>query len=238
MKSILNIILFFIDFSHKNKIINFFKYKFKDQPLTIIDVGAHVGETISLFLKNFTIKKIICYEASRLNFNKLANSKNFKKNNIFLNNIALGSKETELEFFQTSESSSSTFCKIDQNSNYFKRKKSILNIFNREEYILKSELIKTVTLKNEFNKYDLKRIDILKIDTEGFEFDVIRGADESLKLVNFILFEHHYDQMIIKNYKFSQINEYLTKLNFKKIIKFKMPFRKTFEYIYGNEDFK
>ena len=238
MKSILNIILFFIDFSHKNKIINFFKYKFKDQPLTIIDVGAHVGETISLFLKNFTIKKIICYEASRLNFNKLANSKNFKKNNIFLNNIALGSKETELEFFQTSESSSSTFCKIDKNSNYFKRKKSILNIFNREEYILKSELIKTVTLKNEFNKYDLKRIDILKIDTEGFEFDVIRGADESLKLVNFILFEHHYDQMIVKNYKFSQINEYLTKLNFKKIIKFKMPFRKTFEYIYGNEDFK
>ena len=238
MKSILNIILFFIDFSHKNKIINFFKYKFKDQPLTIIDVGAHVGETISLFLKNFTIKKIICYEASRLNFNKLANSKNFKKNNIFLNNIALGSKETELEFFQTSESSSSTFCKIDQNSNYFKRKKSILNIFNREEYILKSELIKTVTLKNEFNKYDLKRIDILKIDTEGFEFDVIRGADESLKLVNFILFEHHYDQMIVKNYKFSQINEYLTKLNFKKIIKFKMPFRKTFEYIYVNENFK
>jgi len=238
MKSILNIILFFIDFSHKNKIINFFKYKFKDQPLTIIDVGAHVGETISLFLKNFTIKKIICYEASRLNFNKLANSKNFKKDNIFLNNIALGSRETELEFFQTSESSSSTFCKIDQNSNYFKRKKSILNIFNREEYILKSELIKTVTLKNEFNKYDLKRIDILKIDTEGFEFDVIRGADESLKLVNFILFEHHYDQMIVKNYKFSQINEYLTKLNFKKIIKFKMPFRKTFEYIYGNEDFK
>jgi len=238
MKSILDIILFFIDFNHKNKIINFFKHKFKDQPLTIIDVGAHVGETISLFLKNFTIKQIICYEASRLNFNKLTKFKNFKKNNIFLNNIALGSKETELEFFQTSESSSSTFCKIDQNSNYFKRKKNILDMFNRDEYILKSELIKIVTLKNEFNKYDLKHIDILKIDTEGFEFDVIRGADESLKLVNFILFEHHYDQMIIKNYKFSQINEYLTKLNFKKIIKFKMPFRKTFEYIYGNEDFK
>tara|TARA_B100000767_G_scaffold256710_1_gene264003 strand:- start:415 stop:1131 length:717 start_codon:yes stop_codon:yes gene_type:complete len=238
MKSILDIILFFIDFSHKNKIISFFKYKFKDQPLTIIDVGAHVGETISLFSKNFTIKKMICYEASRFNFNKLTKFKNYKKNNIFLNNIALGSKETELEFFQTSESSSSTFCKIDQSSNYFKRKKNILNIFNREEYILKSELIKIATLKNEFNKYDLKYIDILKIDTEGFEFDVIKGADESLKLVNFILFEHHYDQMIIKNYKFSQINEYLTKLNFKKIIKFKMPFRKTFEYIYVNDDFK
>ena len=238
MKLILNILLFFIDFNHKNKIINFFKHKFKDQPLVIIDVGAHVGETLSLFLKDFTKKKIICYEASKLNFNKLIKFKDFKKNNIFLNNIALGSKETELEFFQTSESSSSTFCKIDQSSKYFKRKKNILNIFNREKYILKSEIIKVETLKNEFNKYDLKHIDILKIDTEGFEFDVIKGAEEYLKLVNFILFEHHYDQMIIKNYKFSQINQYLRKLNFKKIIKLKMPFRKTFEYIYVNDDFK
>ena len=123
MKLILNIILFFIDFNHKNKIIKFFKYRFNDQALTIIDVGAHVGETISLFSKNFTIKKMICYEASKFNFNKLIKSKYLKNDNIILNNIALGSKENKLEFFQTSESSSSTFCKIDQNSNYFKRKK-------------------------------------------------------------------------------------------------------------------
>ena len=113
-----------------------------------------------------------------------------------------------------------------------------MKIFNQKDYILKSELIKVTTLKNEFNKYNLRHVDILKIDTEGFEFDVMKGADESLKSVNFILFEHHYDQMIIKNYKFSEINEYLTKLNFKKIIKFKMPLRKTFEYIYVNDDFK
>ena len=238
MKSILNIILFFVDFNHKNKIIRFFKHKLKDKALTIIDVGAHVGETISLFSKNFDIEQMICYEASRLNFDKLNKSKNFKNFNIVLNNIALGSKETELEFFQTSESSSSTFCKIDQNSNYFKRKKKILKIFNQKDYILKSELIKVTTLKNEFNKYNLRHVDILKIDTEGFEFDVIKGAGECLKFVNFILFEHHYDQMIIKNYKFREINDYLTKLNFKKIIKFKMPLRKTFEYIYVNENLK
>ena len=55
-----------------------------------------------------------------------------RTDNIVLNNIALGSKENELEFFQTSESSSSTFCKIDQKSNYFKRKKNILNFFHRK----------------------------------------------------------------------------------------------------------
>ena len=74
-----------------------------------------------------------------------------------------------------------------------------------------SEIIQITTLKNEFDKYNLKYVDILKIDTEGFEFDVLKGAGECLKFVNFILCEHHYDQMIIKNYKFSEINEYLTK---------------------------
>jgi FkbM family methyltransferase len=235
MKSILDIILFFIDFRHKSKIINFFKNQYQNQSLVIIDVGAHEGETINLISKNFNIKKMICYEASKINFNKLNKFKNNQNLNLIVNNIALGSNENELEFHQTSESSSSTFCKIDQNSNYFKRKKSILNIFRKEEYIVSSELIKLKTLKNEFIKYDLEYVDILKIDTEGFELDVIKGAGSKLKLVKFILFEHHYDHMIVKNYNFSKINQYLIDLNFKKIVKLKMPLRKTFEYIYVNE---
>ena len=46
------------------------------------------------------------------------------------------------------------------------------------------------------------------------------------------MFEHHYDNMIIKNYKFRDINQLLKQNNFYQIYKYKMPFRKTFEYIY------
>ena len=139
-----------------------------------------------------------------------------------------------MDFFQTSESSSSTFCKIDFNSNYFKRKKRILDLFNKENYILDKQKIKLRTLENEFRKLDYDKIDILKIDTEGFEFDVIIGAKSNIKKVKYIYFEHHFDSMIIKNYKFSQIDKYLKQYNFKKLFKIKMPFRKTFEYIYEN----
>ena len=45
------------------------------------------------------------------------------------------------------------------------------------------------------------------------------------------MFEHHYDNMIKKNYTFSDINSLLVKNNFQLIYKSKMPFRKTFEYI-------
>ena len=59
--------------------------------------------------------------------------------------------------------------------------------------------------------------------------------ENQIEKVNFILFEHHYDDMIIKKYTFSDINKYLTDRNFSKAYKVKMPFRKTFEYIYINK---
>ena len=126
MKLILDILLYFIDFFHKKKIISFFKKNLSDKFLTIIDVGAHEGETVLLFLKHFNIEKIISYEASMINYAKLNKINNSK---IIINNIALGNEEKELEFFQTSESSSSTFCKINYNSKYFKKKKKNFKFF-------------------------------------------------------------------------------------------------------------
>ena len=48
--------------------------------------------------------------------------------------------------------------------------------------------------------------------------------------------EHHYNDMIVKNYKFRDINNLLRVNNFIQIYKYKMPFRKTFEYIYVRRD--
>ena len=84
----------------------------------------------------------------------------------------------------------------------------------------------------------INHIDFLKIDTEGYEFEVLKGSKNIINNVSFVLFEHHYDDMIVKDYFFSDINDFLSKNNFKKIYKSKMPFRKTFEYIYVNKNYK
>jgi hypothetical protein len=81
----------------------------------------------------------------------------------------------------------------------------------------------------------ITQLDLMKVDTEGYEYFVMLGSDEFLKDFNYIIFEHHYDNMIIKRYKFSQINMLLKKNNFTQMLKLKMPFRKTFEYIYFNK---
>ena len=80
----------------------------------------------------------------------------------------------------------------------------------------------------------IEKIDLLKIDTEGFEYKVLLGLENKLKKTKLIHFEHHFDDMIIKKYKFKDINNLLLKNNFKKIFKIKMKFRKSFEYIYKN----
>ena len=75
----------------------------------------------------------------------------------------------------------------------------------------------------------------MKIDTEGFEFSVLKGTDKNLKYIRAIYFEHHFDNMIIKNYNLSDIHDYLIANGFKKYFKIKMKFRKSFEYIYINK---
>ena len=86
-----------------------------------------------------------------------------------------------------------------------------------------------------FSREKLEKADLLKIDTEGFEFEILQGFKQNINKIEYILFEHHYDDMIKKNYKFSNINQFLKQNNFKLIFKVKMPFRKSFEYIYKKD---
>ena len=90
-----------------------------------------------------------------------------------------------------------------------------------------------ITFSEFVEKYKIKKIDILKIDTEGFEYKVLKGIkDNDFKNIELVYFEHHYDLMLKKGYKFSDINKLLIEQNFKMVFKIKMKFRKTFEYIY------
>ena len=92
-----------------------------------------------------------------------------------------------------------------------------INVVNLSEFLLKKK----------------NKIDILKIDTECFELNILKGiSKEDFKKIKFIYFEHHYDLMIDKGYKFSDINKLLKNNNFTLKYKLRMKFRKSFEYIY------
>ncbi len=234
------IIIKIFDYFHKKKIIDFLKKNKKYKFDTILDVGAHYGESIELFLKNFPVKKIISFEASPLNYNILKKNnkkfiKKFPNTTILIENLATGNEDKLLTINQSVESSSSTIKNINENSKYFKKKFFFLKKNKDENFFYKLN-IKMTKLNNYIHKNNLEKIDFIKIDTEGYENETILGLDESIKKVKLIFFEHHYDNMIIKNYKFRDLDKILKKNNFFQVLKIKMPLRKSFEYIYENAD--
>ena len=224
------------DFFQQKKVFSILKKKIKNKSV-LFDVGAHHGETIKNFKKNFNFQEIHSFEASEKNFNVLNRKyEDFKDAKIFLNNYGLSDKNEELILKEFDESSSSTLSKINERSRYLKRKLRILGIFKNNKYY-KNSKVKLDLLDNYLIKKDIEKVDLLKIDTEGHEYFVLKGSLNSLSKIRYIYFEHHYDDMLDKGYTFSEIHKLLIKNNFKKIFKSKMYFRKTFEYIYENSKF-
>jgi len=232
-KLILKILNFF-DFFQQRKIIKLINSRFS-KPIIVFDIGAHHGETIKLFCKNLSIKKIYSFEASPQNYQIL--EKNFSSSQtdkVEIYNYGIGDKISKDFINQTIESSSSTINKLNKDSKYFEKKLRILNVEKGSFY--QKLPITILTLDHFIEKNHIENIDLIKIDTEGYELNVLKGLSKNSKKVKLIYFEHHYDDMIIKDYKFSDIHKFLKNKGFIMIKKSKMIFRKSFEYVYENQE--
>ena len=232
----LTIVISLIDNPNKRKIISFLKKKFENEYLDIIDIGSHKGETIELFLKNFNVTKIYAFEPNIKLFNFLK-EKRYNEEKVKLINCGVGLSEENLDLNIMIDSASSTFNSINLESEYYKKKNKIITFFSNKKNLLSNkQKISVVSLSKIIMEDKIDKIDILKIDTEGFEFNILKGINQNdYKKIRYIYFEHHYDLMINKNYKFTDINQFLKKNNFLMLFKNKMSLRKTFEYIYENK---
>ena len=228
---ILNIIFFLVDHKNKIEIINYFK-KNTSGNLTLIDVGAHKGETIKYFTKFLNIGNIYAFEPNKIIYQKLLNNISKLEKDINCFNFALGDKNEIKALNIPNDSSSSTINNLNKSSKYYKKKNKIINFFSKKQEIIQKD-VEIKTLSSLMDNFIFKNQVILKIDTEGYEYKILKGLNKKhLERIDFIYIEHHYDQMILKDYNFSDINGFLKNNNFNLSFKIRMNFRKTFEYIY------
>ena len=235
----IKLIKFFLElfdyFTEKKILLEIKKIFSNKSQISIIDVGAHKGEYILNILKNFKVKQGYCFEPNPSVFRILQNNIKNKKNIEFIN-FGVSNSSGKIKFNVNIESSSSSINNLNEKSNYYKKKFYLLNFLNTSN-VTKVIDIEVLTLDNFMKKKGIIQIDLLKIDTEGYEMQVLKGLQDKIKKIKLIHFEHHFDDMIMKDYKLSNIHNYLIKNGFKKKFKIKMKFRKSFEYLYLNKDF-
>ena len=219
MEKFLSYIIDLIDkYYHQKKINNLLK---KLDLKKIFDVGAHKGEFLENILSIKKKSKIYCFEPQSIIFKNLK-SKFKNKKNINLFKLAISNSNKIKKLNINVKTSTSTFSSYNKNSIWKKVKDFILTGFKNKS-IINSELVSTTSLDNFCKKRKIKNIDLLKIDTEGHEFEVLIGSRNLLRdNIKFILIEFHLSK-IYKNYNIKKIEKILKKNNFVLVKKFKFP---------------
>lgn len=136
----------------------------------VIDVGAHIGAYTVRSAKIIGDKgKVIAIEPHPDNLKYLeSNIRINNLNNVYVEKVALLSSRKKIRLYYDEEST-------DGSSIMFKQNKGIE--------------VEGTTLDEITRKYNLKKIDLIKIDAEGAELEVLKGANETLKITERLIIE-------------------------------------------------
>ena len=203
---------------------------FQKRELVVFDVGANKGQSIIFFKSIFPNVRIYAFEPSGRTFQKLKKvASKIGEEDVELFQIGIGKLDTTLNFYESILSETSTFALPNEKSVYLKKKNRIL--FQKKNAFTET-LAKLVTFDSFFRDHGLEFVDVLKIDVEGFEFEVLQGASASLiaKKIGVIQFERHVDDMRTDNS--ASIEEFLENNGYVKVYEIKHPFGEFFEVLY------
>ena len=222
-------------FIHQKKILSYLK-KNKININSFIDVGSHRGTYTDLILNNFEVNSVLMFEPQKYIFKIIKKKyKSFSFIKIF--NNAISNKNALNKIYINRHDVTSSLVKIDETNNYLKQKAKLFASGKSKSLIRETYKIKTIRLDSVLKKENKKKIDLLKIDTEGHEYEVLLGLDRLIKNINYILIEFHRDK-IYPNYNPKKIHNYLTKNSFVLEETFKFPFTYWEDRIYINKKFK
>ena len=141
-----------IDYPNKKKIINFFKTRLGKKPINLIDIGAHKGENIDLFINNMNINKIYAFEPNFDVYKRLSLNKKYQKDMISIFNLGVGKYNEKKILNVLNETSSSTINSINENTKYFQRKKRVMSFFSKKNFFKEKQEIQICNLSDFIKK--------------------------------------------------------------------------------------
>jgi len=158
------------------------------KPKVCIDIGAHVGEFSNLLIEELNCT-VISFEPNKYSFQELKKLELHHQGNLKTYNYAITDKNKKTYLYYGSKKSqlaslNKKFTKISFIKN---KNKMRINGITLDKFIEKNKKI--------------KKIDFIKIDTEGHELEVLKGAEKTIKRFkpNFIQLEFNWHQLYKNN---------------------------------------
>lgn len=138
-----------------------------NEPLAIFDVGAHEGESIDRFMRLAPQSRIYAFEPARQSFARLQ-KKYGADPDVRLNYAAVGAVSDQVKFnFHPTATGSSSMCAVIDSE--FARRRGIPGHVEVED-------VQCIALDEFAAHRNIQRINILKIDVQGYESEVLKGA--------------------------------------------------------------
>ena len=222
-------------FYHQRRIIKFIRQSNLNLNY-FLDIGSHLGTYSDLILKDFKKCKILMFEPQKKIFERI--KKKYKnKKNIKIYNLAASDKVGIKKIYINQHDLTSSLSIINVKNNTYYKLKSKLFGTTSSGMVSGKEKVKATKLNKIIKLNKIKKIDLAKIDTEGHEFEVLKGFQNNIKNVMYVLIEFRNDK-IYQSYNSKKIHNYLIKNNFilKDIMKF--PFTTWEDRFYFNSRFK
>lgn len=171
----------------------------------IFDVGANEGQSINNFRTYLPDCIVYSFEPGTNVFSTLTKNYGLSKN-ISLNNVALGAGIGKKEFIENESSYMSSFLELNRSGWGEVAKRSVVEIMTVDKFC-------------EIN--NITKIDVLKSDTQGYEFEVLKGAIEmiSANKIQFIYLEIIFSEQYYNLPNFGDLYKFLTANNFR-LVKF------------------
>jgi FkbM family methyltransferase len=162
---------------------------------TVFDVGANVGQSAWRFKNAFPDAAIYCFEPVKRTFSTLESNMTGVAG-IELHQIALGSIEGEAAIYLTRSSVDSSLIRPNTD--------------------VGSEVVLVSTVDRFARDNHIQDIGLLKVDTEGFDLEVLKGAESMLSsgCVAFVLAEARFTPGEGKHVLFDDIRSYLLPMGY------------------------
>jgi FkbM family methyltransferase len=179
---------------------NFIKILINSKPRLCIDIGANIGNYSKYLIQNSS-SNVIAFEPLKKSYVELSKiSKNYP-GRFYAFNFGLGDKNKQSNiYYSNNRSQKATF-----NINFDK-----VTFFSRKG--VKKNLTKIVTLDSFYlknKKFFSYGLDFIKIDSEGYEYQILLGAKKVLNILKPKFIQIEINQYNIYNnsniYQFSKI---------------------------------